>query len=475
MEKSVGHEKYYFMIRFLVLMPASIIFLLTGISCGKLNPLNQSEPVKVAGFEEVITSDTVWKKSKSPYYIKNNMFIVSDATLTIQPGVRVYLAPGVLIMSQGRIIAQGKKDAPIYFRSTAEQPWNRIECVDGRFEKTGEVPVNIFHYCIVEGGGGITIRASAADIMGCKFHNNNSSPLRLEFSSGQIVENEIYDNSTQRESSSGNGAGIMVYTDKTVLIADNVVHDNFSSGGRDGGGGIYAFAYDSGDISVLRNTIYGNLSDSNGGGIYAHSCHVEDNQVRYNSTSDSGGGIYAVQSTLVNNRIRQNQARRGGGMYADNCHVEYNLILENTARTGMGGGLFYEGNEQILNNTFIKNGARNLKGDTIVISGNPKITGNNIICENGYALKVQNRNIAKDLDASGNYWGTADAGTISEVIYDWLDDSEVGLVNWEGYSESWIIYAPNAPYSWVAPQPPAERQPNQLYGRIDRNRDTWKI
>lgn len=449
---------------------AFMFFLFCCISCGKANLLKYTKEINVMGFEEVIESDVTWKKSKSPYIIQHNILIVEDATLTIEPGVKVYMSPGVLILCHGRIEAEGKIDSPIYFRNASETPWNRIECLGGEDDQAGEPPMNIFHYCIIEGGGGITFRSSAGDIKGCTFRNNTSSPLRFESSSGQIIENEIYDNMTQRESASGNGAGIMVYSDKKVLIADNVVHDNFSSGGRDGGGGIYAFSFDAGDVSVLRNTVYGNLSDRNGGGIFAHSCHVEGNQVRYNSTSDSGGGIYAVQSTLINNSVRQNQALRGGGIYADNSRLEYNLILENTARPEMGGGLFYFGSNMIVNNTFIKNGARDLRGDTIVVSGNPEITANNIISEYGYALRTQNPDLSLDLNARGNYWGTAVDETISELVYDWFDDSEVGLVDCLDYSENWIGLAPEAPYTWSPPQAPPEKFPNQLFGRIDRNR-----
>ncbi len=457
-------------INFFRFFSAFLLILFSVISCGKANLLKYSEEMKVVGFEEVIESDTVWKKSKSPYFIQHNILIIEDVTLTIEPGVKIYISPGVFIMCHGNIEAEGKQDAPIYFRNASETPWKRIECLGDRYDEKGEPPMNIFHYCIVEGGGGITIRSSVGDVKGCTFRNNVASPLRFEFSSGQIIENEIYENITQSEPAADNGGGIMVYTDKHVLIADNVIHDNFSSGGRSGGGGIYAFSDANGEVELIRNTIYGNLSDRNGGGIFAHACHVEDNQVRYNSTSDSGGGIYAVQSTLVNNRVRQNQALRGGGIYADNCRLEYNLILENTARSEMGGGLFYVGSNMIVNNTFIKNGARDLKGDTIVVSGNPEITANNIISEYGYALRTQNQHLSMDLNARGNYWGTVVDETISELVYDWMDDSEVGLVDCLDYSENWIGLAPDAPYSWSPPQSPPEKLPNQLSGRIDRNR-----
>ncbi len=438
-------------------------------SCRKADFLKWAENFKVMGYDELILTDTVWKKSKSPYRVTHSILIGEDVVLRIEPGVEVYLSSGVTLMCYGRILAQGKKDAPVFFKAASDQPWQRIECFGGMYQTTQDIPVNRFHYCVIEGGGGITFRSSAGEVMGCTFRNNVTCPLRLEFSSGRIIENEIYDNKTQEESASGNGAGIMVYSDKQVLVADNVVYRNASAGGRDGGGGIYAFAYDNGEVSVLRNTVYENTSDRNAGGIFAYACLVQDNRVHHNAASESGGGIYAVNATLVNNQIGRNQALRGGGVYADHCPLEHNLIHANIAKPGMGGQLYYFGSSRIVNNTLIHPVDISSTGEAMVVCGNPDIRGNNIISENGYGLRTENHYLSMDLHTLGNFWGTGDETAIHELIYDWLDDDRVGLVDWQVHSKNWIPTAPDAPDAWTPPAPPAPKQPHQIFGRIDRD------
>ena len=430
-----------------------------------------TEPLEIMGFETVIATDTLWESKKGPYPITGNVFILPEATLTIAPGTRIELLPGVLIKSQGCVVAKGTQDQPIHITGVSEGPWERIECFGGRLEKSGYVPTNIFHHCVIEGGGGITIRAGAADVRNCIFRRNMAEPLRIEFSMAEIIDNEMHHNSTEREAASGNGAGIMVYTDKKVRIENNYVHHNVSAGGRDGGGGIYAYAYDTGVVSVVNNRIEYNSSDRHGGGIVAYSCEVRNNIITFNRTSDSGGGIFAIRSELVGNIVKGNQARRGGGIYTENGLLRHNLIVVNTAHPGMGGGLFYYGDETIIENTMVGNGAPDRDiGDTVVISGSPEIRSNNIIAETGYALRVQTHSLAVDLVAAGNYWGTDDEKIIDEVIYDWLDDSQIGLVNSSGFAKQWIKSAPDTPVAWSMREMTVYTPKGHLRGQINEDR-----
>jgi len=449
---------------------ATTLILLSLPACRSLY-LTFTEPLEIMGFETVIATDTVWESKKGPYSITGNVFILPEATLTIAPGTRIELLPGVLIKSQGCIVAKGTQDQPIHITGAGESPWERIECFGGRFEKSGRVPANIFHHCVIEGGGGITIRAGAADIRNCEFRNNLAEPLRIEFSAAEITDNEMHHNSSEREAASGNGAGIMVYTDKQVRIANNYVHHNISAGGRDGGGGIYAYAYDTGEVSVFSNRVAYNSSDRHGGGIVAYSCHVRDNRVSSNTASDSGGGIFAIRSELTGNTVRDNAARRGGGIYTEEGVLRGNLIAANTAHPGMGGGLFYYGNEAIIENTLVGNGAPDGDaGDTIVVSGSPAIRSNNIIAETGYALRVQTHRLAVDLMAAGNYWGTDNPDIIGELIYDWLDDSQIGLVDSRAYKDRWIQAAPRSPTAWSMRESAANVPQDHLQGRINQDR-----
>ena len=404
------------------------------------------EPMEIMGFEDIIYDDTTWGKDESPIRVTKNTFIIPEATLTIEPGVDILLGPGVIVKNFGRIVADGRPDLPITFKRLSEGYWGHIDCFGGRMEEDGTLPVNTFRHCTLEGGRGITIRAGAVHMESCTLKNNVSSPVRLEYTSGIIINNEIYKNTTIDDTDSGNGAGVMVYTDKKVIIEGNRVHDNESSGGRDGGGGIYAYAYDTGDVSILNNHIYSNKSDRHGGGLVAYSCRVEGNHIYDNSSDDSGGGVHAIRSHLYNNIIKENVSMRGGGIYAEDSDVRLNSILNNRAPSSKGGGLYYYGEGRIETNSF----EGNRTGDTIVVSGNPLIRRNNIIAQNGYALRVGTHSLASDLDARENYWGTAVPSRIHSLVYDWLDHSDIGLVDWKNYVTEPVTDAPQPGFGELA-------------------------
>ncbi len=410
------------------------------LGCQKMELLRLSRDLG----KDILYRDTVWNRGGSPYRIEKSLLIPPEVTLEIRPGVEVLLGPEVGIWCQGRIVAQGKPDLPIRILPLAGKPWDKIDCFGGRLEDGGRVPVNVFQHCEVAGGRGIVIRAGSVNVKSCTFRDHVSTPVRLEFSSGRILESEFFNNSTEQEAASGNGGGIMVYTDKEVLVADNNVHHNISHGGRDGGGGIYAYAYDTGRVMVAGNRVFRNRSDRHGGGLVAYGCSVEGNLVLDNEAGNSGGGIYAVNATLSSNRIMENKAGRGGGVYAENTLLRGNTLSNNTAPRAMGGGLFYYGEGRIESNTFLRNGVPPGAGpgEAVVVSGRPVFTRNNIPCSTGHALRVQTHSLAPDLDATGNYWGTRHPGTVLRRIHDWLDDAEVGLVDWQGFREGWVPDAP---------------------------------
>lgn len=420
----------------------TLTVMLAASACQKIY-LQNFKQFEIMGYEEILFEDTTWSKGDSPYILEGNLFILPDVTLTIEPGTTVLLGKDVMISCQGQIVARGEAKDPIRISALGDAPWDRIDCFGGRLTEEGKPPVNTFHHCIVEGGRGITIRAGAVEVDRCELRNNRSTPLRLEYSSGRIVSNEIYGNSTLEDTASGNGAGIMVYTDKTVLIAENEVHGNTSHGGRDGGGGIYAYAYDTGSVRVENNRIHDNTSDRHGGGLVAYACEVFGNILRKNKALDSGGGIYAIRSRLVENTIEENRAVRGGGLYAENSEIRKNALLFNQAPPGGGKSLFFFGEGGIVHNTFVQVCSdEKVAGEALLISGNPEIQGNNILAGSNYSVRVQSHSLGGDLNASGNYWGSRDPAVIGASIYDWLKDSTVGLVDWHGWSPSPMPQAP---------------------------------
>lgn len=432
-----------------------LVFLVAfHVSCEKISLLLDPPDLGV----ETLDRDTVWKERKSPYRVTESFAIVSEATLRIEPGVEVLMGPNVSIHCYGRIVAEGNEENPIRFRALEGEPWGKIDCFGGKAGADGKVQPNLFRHCVVEGGRGIRARDTEMHIEASTFRNNLDTPISLEFSGGRIAGNEIYDNTTEPEDTSGNGGGMVVYSDREVVVENNDVHDNVSDGGRDGGGGIYAYAYDKGKVSILNNRIRRNRSDRYGGGLVAFRCEVAGNWVAENVAEDSGGGVFALGGTVQANRIESNHAGRGGGLYAEGSLVRQNTLAYNTADPFMGGGLFYYADGRVEENTFYRNGSKGEEiGDAIVVSGGPELSRNNIVASLGYALRVQTHSLAPDLDARENFWGTADPEIVVSRIYDWLDDAERGLVDWHGLRSRWIPEAPPPPPDFLTYQTDGEQ------------------
>ncbi len=420
-----------------------VLLVVLGAGCEKISLM--LDPPDLG--EETMDRNTVWKERKSPYRITETFTILADATLTIEPGVEVLLGPDVTIHCYGRIVAEGTEEKPIRFGPLeGGGPWDKIDCFGGKTSAEGEVLPDIFRHCIIEGGRGLKARDADLLVEYCKLRNMVDTPISLEFSSGRIARNEIYDNSTEPEDASGNGGGMVVYSDREVVVEENDVHDNVSDGGRDGGGGIYAYAYDKGRVSILNNRIWRNRSDRYGGGLVSFECRVAGNWIVDNVAEDSGGGIFALGGTVERNRIERNRAGRGGGLYTEASLLRNNSIANNTAEPFMGGGLFYYSDGKVEENTFYRNGAEGeAPGDSIVVSGGPVLRRNNIAAGAGYALRVQTHSLAPDLDAAENFWGSRDPEVVIARIYDWLDDAERGLVDWRNPKVRWCPEAPPPP------------------------------
>lgn len=64
-----------------------------------------------------IAEDTIWTTEASPYIVTEDLIIDSTATLTIEPGMQVNIAPGAKIIVDGNIIAVGTSEEFISFDS----------------------------------------------------------------------------------------------------------------------------------------------------------------------------------------------------------------------------------------------------------------------------------------------------------------------------------------------------------------------
>ncbi|MEW6077330.1 MAG: right-handed parallel beta-helix repeat-containing protein [Thermodesulfobacteriota bacterium] len=385
--------------------------------------------IEIPHYKQVLYKDTRWRKKHSPIILDGSVYVLPGVSLTIDPGVTIKMAKDVGISCNGLIIARGTAAEPIIFtRLNDGEYWNAIEC-NNALKKTGSEPARVmFENCVFEYGHGVDINSSDTIVSSCVFRYHRTTALRFVYASGLISGNRVYGNSTETQTEIGNGCGINIYTNKTVRVENNEIYENASLGGRDGGGGIYAFAYDEGQVTVTGNTVRNNTSDYKAGGIFAYAAKVTGNTVIDNRSDKSGGGIHAIESVVSDNVVSGNRSNEGGGVYSEHCELSHNLIKGNTAFDG--SGFFHIGGGVIQYNTVTANqGTRPERSAAVALSGNPFIEDNNIVAPNGYAVKFLSHSLSPDLKADNNYWGTTDQAVIDELICDWMENTQVGLVS----------------------------------------------
>ena len=199
------------------------------------------------------------------------------------------------------------------------------------------------------------------------FHPNAAVNLDIEVSRIDVAAG----------SATGNGGGLSIDTNHSVLLSDT----NFSFNSSDASGG----AISVGPGSVLE------LSG--------------DNDISINSADIDGGGIACLDGTVNINQgaaIRSNSAENGGGIHADGCTVRlysggpgFQGIRDNEA-SGTGGGIAAtNGAQLLLDGTQLPNSNPALP---VVVSGN---SGPGISLILGANAQLINTIVANNVSQSG--------------------------------------------------------------------------
>lgn len=400
-----------------------------------------------------IDRETVWSIEGSPYRVTDDLRLVDGVTLRIEPGVVVEVSPEKSITIDGLLIAVGEENNPILFTRESSEAWGVLHFSDYSDDAVVDddlhyVSGSVMQHCIVEHGSGILCRYGSPLISNCTIRRHQSSGIRVEHGAPVIVDNEIYENSTESDPAAGNGAGIIAFTNKQMTISRNVVRDNRSVDGRFGGGGICAYGDETAAITITGNKVLHNYSSTDAGGIFAYNSVVKDNLVAGNRCELNGGGINAIDSVVTDNVVDSNEGAGGGGIYAEKSELSSNSIVRNHSRSTFGGGVYFFGSGTITYNTVAHNvSAGPSKSAGIYISGDPILAYNTIRANRKYGLYTGNPAQSPILDARNNYWGSSNGEPVPAELYDWFDDSERGLVDYSGQLSRADHRAP--------PEPPA--------------------
>jgi parallel beta-helix repeat protein len=245
-----------------------------------------SEVVQGTDVSGFIDTDQTWTPGGSPYIVIDNLYILFDVTLTIEPGVHVKFDGDYYIALYGNLTANGTESNRIVFTSNLADPhmgdWSRIEVED-----SGHIEMR---YCdIAYGGLSIYLHKSGGHIFENSYFYDNVISIYLNASSNNRFINNIFLDNPY------NAIHLDVSADNN-LIADNT--------------------FDHCSWCVK-------LWDSN-----------SNNSILNNSISNSWLGIFSQtgNNTIANNTIFQNEKGIMFDISAHNNRVYHNNFLDNTVQ-----------------------------------------------------------------------------------------------------------------------------------------------
>lgn len=258
--------------------------------------LSYALPVFATNVSGLITTNTTWTKSNSPYIVTGNIDVDTNATLTIEPGVVVKFDGFYVVYIDGKISMQGTDSDSIVVTSNKAVP-GKADYIGFDVRNSKSLDTLKFEYChFLYASRGVHVENMPAIVKNCVFEycgaaiaNNNITR------SYTYVDNcRFYNNSTAIYS-----YGAVIATNNIVMnciswgfyasewnnanyCANNVFYNNYNT--------IVKYNY------VLNNVIY------KSGNIGIRDCGtISHNQVWYCQT-----GIFAGLN-IMHNGIKYNQ------------------------------------------------------------------------------------------------------------------------------------------------------------------------
>jgi parallel beta-helix repeat protein len=372
----------------------------------------------------IISSDVTWTTANSPYTLTGSVLVNNGVTLTIQPDVTINLG-NYYILVNGTLVAKGTINSPIRFNggsitfSGFSVGWN---------EQTGSgclVENAFFSSTSISSDSSVKISKSSLD---AGISGGGSTIISESFIEGEVSGGLVSGNTI-----TGEVSGVTVSNNIiTGRVSGNVVSKNTITGG----------VVARGNCIISENTITGGI-EGTGNGILVASEYV------------ISGGYPKIEANLITNTdIGINIGVLIRDWFSANIpQIQRNLITKNSV------GIKFTISEQnpygdrepttIQDNTISQNDIG------IEIEGSFEhctIQNNNIQDNSDYNLYLEGT--SNNVDVTYNWWGTNNEQAISQSIYDFEDDFNLGTVDFVPFLTELNPEAPDASYVPTTPPSP---------------------
>ena len=413
-----------------------------------------------------------WYKADNPHIITGDINIPAGDTLTIEPGCRIKFNTGLQMSVVGVLISSGTVNDTIFFTSSATVPavgdWMNIyfnnpdsgcvmeyckvlyggagadSClvnISAKVGGGGYHNVSVSHcYFGKSAGYGIRIsKASLAEITGCTINDCASFPIttnafQIPFINGDMSFSSNNPNQVKVLGKTGVttatwhyiGIPYFIWGNDIVISAGNILTINpgveirFEPGHTrriNVHGGLYAVGTPDSIIVFTSNRTTHIPGDWRGINF------PESEIVSYMSYCDVG---YA--GAVNNNPDSTNIRLMTSEVVMTNCHIHH------SAKKGLivkGGSHITLINNRIINNTGIGVDIVRQGGASADFGSGP--TEWNDIYNNG---EFDLSNGLHDTYARYVYWGTTDCSLISDTIFDYIDNTSLGLVDFNPWLDA---------------------------------------
>ncbi len=188
------------------------------------SPENITRGTNVSGFQ-----NGIWKLSKSPYIVSDNVTIDFDTQLEIEPGVQVKFNKNAIFHVQGKLFANGTELKPIIFKPNTNNPetgyWRGIKY---EFDSVSTVLHCQISYAIY---GIKAISCYGLLIQDSEIYNCGNGTEFISGSNSTIERSKIYNNINNGINSSGWSSSFEIFNNE-IYNNDQGINFNYSQFGR---------------------------------------------------------------------------------------------------------------------------------------------------------------------------------------------------------------------------------------------------